>query len=98
MEKRASYEDILGMIVDPESFIGTINDERVRMLLMELDMLSEDFERENVIMYLASNFSSNKHLSFTVLRGMKDDDIKELMASTRVLIVDDIQSRKKNRK
>ena len=71
------------LIVDPEKFVPDLTEQRVRMLLLELEMLFEEYERENVIMYLASNYSVNKHLSFTAMRGMYDDDIKVLMEETR---------------
>ena len=47
--------DIKTLIVDPETFIQELSDEKVRLLLMELEMLMEEYERENTIMYLASN-------------------------------------------
>ena len=75
--------DIKDLIVDPEKFVPDLTEQRVRMLLVELEMLFEEYERENVIMYLASNYSVNKHLSFTAMRGMYDDDIKQLMEETR---------------
>ena len=78
--------DIKTLIVDPEKFVPDLTEHRVRMLLMELEMLFEEYERENVIMYLASNYSVNKHLSFTAMRGMYDDDIKELMEQTRTYL------------
>ena len=75
--------EIKDLIVDPEKFVPELTESRVRMLLMELEMLFEEYERENVIMYLASNYSVNKHLSFTALRSMHDHEIKEIMEETR---------------
>ena len=75
--------EIRDLIVDPEKFVPELTESRVRMLLMELEMLFEEYERENVIMYLASNYSVNKHLSFTALRSMHDHEIKEIMEETR---------------
>jgi len=95
METKARCENIKDIVVDPESFIDSITEERLRMLIVELDMLREDYERENTIMYLSSNYSSNKHLSFTVLRGMRDDKIFEIMDSTRVILTEELNSRKK---
>jgi hypothetical protein len=96
MEDKARCENIRDLIVDPEKFLPDLNEERVRMLLMELDMLKDDFERERAIMYLASNYSCNKHLSFSVLRGMHDTEIFEIMDDTRGILVAEIESRKKN--
>ena len=75
--------DIRTLIVNPQQFVPELSEQRVRMLLMELEMLFEEYERENVIMYLASNYSVNKHLSFTSLRGMHDHEIKVIMEETR---------------
>lgn len=88
--------NIRTLIVDPETFLPSLTEQKVRMLLVELDMLTEDFDRETAIMYLASNYSNNKHLSFTALRGMHDSDIKEYMVLTRAKIMDELKSRKKN--
>jgi len=96
METKARCKDIKDIVVDPESFIDSIPEERLRMLIIELDMLREDYERENTIMYLSSNYSSNKHLSFTVLRGLCDEKIIEIMESTRVILTEELRSRKKN--
>lgn len=95
MENKARCENIKDIVVNPESFIDALTEERLRMLIVELDMLREDYERENTIMYLASNYSSNKHLSFTVLRGMYDEKIFEIMDSTKVTLMNELKSRKK---
>lgn len=81
MEGRAR-NDIRTLIVDPEKFVPELTEQRVRILLMELQQLIEDYERENCIMYLASNYSANKHLSFSAMRGMFDDQIKQMMLET----------------
>lgn len=80
---RANIKDL---IVDPETFITDISDDKVRQLKMELDVLMLEFERENTIMYLASNYSNNKHLSMTALRAMHDAEIIELMDRTIVTL------------
>ena len=88
--------EIKDLIVDPEKFVPELTESRVRMLLMELEMLFEEYERENVIMYLASNYSVNKHLSFTAMRGMHDHEIKELMEETRTYLKEYLASLKKH--
>ncbi len=85
METKAR-NDIRDLIVDPEKFVPELSESRVRMLLMELEMLFEEYERENVIMYLASNYSVNKHLSFSAMRGMHDHQIQEIMEETRAYL------------
>ena len=88
--------EIKDLIVDPEKFIPELTESRVRMLLMELEMLFEEYDRENVIMYLASNYSVNKHLSFTAMRGMHDHEIQEIMEETRTYLKEYLQSLKKH--
>ena len=88
--------DIRSLIVDPEKFVPDLSEQRVRMLYMELEMLFEEYERENVIMYLASNYSVNKHLSFTVLRSMYDPEIQEIMEETRTYLKNDLKELKNN--
>jgi hypothetical protein len=88
--------EIKDLIVDPEKFVPELTESRVRMLLMELEMLFEEYDRENVIMYLASNYSVNKHLSFTAMRGMHDHEIKELMEETRTYLKEYLASLKKH--
>ena len=88
--------EIKDLIVDPEKFVPELTESRVRMLLMELEMLFEEYERENVIMYLASNYSVNKHLSFTAMRGMHDHEIKEIMEETRTYLKEYLASLKRH--
>lgn len=93
METKAR-NDIRDLIVDPEKFVPELSESRVRMLLMELEMLFEEYERENVIMYLASNYSVNKHLSFSAMRGMHDHQIQEIMEETRAYLKSYLKSLK----
>ena len=85
------------LIVDPEVFITDLSDDKVRLLYMEILLLQEDFERENVIMYLASNYSNNKHLSMTALRSMHDDEIKELLDRATATLKEEMAKRKSQR-
>ena len=89
--------EIKDLIVDPEKFVPELTESRVRMLLMELEMLFEEYERENVIMYLASNYSNNKHLSMTALRSMHDDEIKELLDRATATLKEEMAKRKSQR-
>ena len=95
MEDKAR-NDIRDLIVDPDKFVPELTEQRVRMLYYELEMLFEEYERENVIMYLASNYSVNKHLSFTAMRGMHDHEIKEIMEETRTYLKEYLASLKKH--
>ena len=94
MEEK-SRKEIKSLIVDPENFVPELSEHRVRMLYFELESLFEEYDRENVIMYLASNYSVNKHFSFTALRGMYDDDIKIIMDETRDYLKEYLDSLKR---
>ena len=89
--------DIKLLIVDPETFISDLSDDKVRLLYMEVRMLQEDYERENVIMYLASNYSNNKHLSMTALRSMHDHEIIELLNRAADTLKEEVDKRKGQR-
>lgn len=95
MEHKAR-NDIRSLIVDPDKFVPELTEQRVRMLHMELLMLIGEYERDNAIMYLASNYSTNKHLSFTALRGMHDDEIKAIMQETKDYLDSYLKLLKKN--
>ena len=82
--------DIKTLIVDPETFIQELSDEKVRLLLMELEMLMEEYERENTIMYLACNYSSNKHLGFSARRAMHVHEIREFQGITMKKLLEEI--------
>lgn len=95
MEHKAR-NDIRSLIVDPDKFVPELTEQKVRMLHMEILMLMEKYERDNAIMYLASNYSTNKHLSFTVLRSMYDDEIKTIMQETKNYLDSYLKLLKKN--
>lgn len=95
MELKAR-NDIRSLIVDPDKFVPELTEQKVRMLHMELLMLMREYERDNAIMYLASNYSTNKHLSFIVLRGMHDGEIKTIMQETKDYLDSYLELLKKN--
>jgi len=86
--------DIKEMIIDVEDFISEVNDDKVRMMLVELDLYIQDYDRSNTVTFLSGNCAHNKHLALTALNGMYDDDIKKIMALTREKIVAEIERRK----
>ena len=91
---RANIKDL---IVDPQTFISEIGDDKVRILYMELLMLMEDYERQNVIAYLSSNYSHNKHLSTTALTSMHDEEIIQIMERTKAIVGEEMRRRKEMR-
>ncbi|MBE6525392.1 MAG: hypothetical protein IJF47_03960 [Candidatus Methanomethylophilaceae archaeon] len=94
MENKAENIDLMAMVIDTHKFVADFNEVKIRNLIVELDMLLEDFEREVSIMYLSGNYSSNKHLCTTVLRGKTDDEIKGAMATARAVLVEEAKKRK----
>lgn len=94
MEKATEVKDLLPMVIDTHKFVEDFNEVKIRNLIVELDMLAEEFEREVAIMYLSGNYSSNKHLCTTVLRGKTDDEIKGALATARAVLVEEAKKRK----
>ncbi|MCQ2086148.1 MAG: hypothetical protein MJY54_01825 [archaeon] len=88
-----SKHDIRGFIVDMQVFLPDMIEEKVRQLLVELEMIEENFDREVAIIYLSSNYSSNKHLAMTILRGMCDSDIKKYISTAKLTLQKEIASR-----
>jgi hypothetical protein len=69
--------------------------EKVRMLLIELDMVMEDYTRDIAIIYISANYSSKKHLCATILRGKHDHEIREAVVGVREILVAELAGRKK---
>ena len=92
MEDRAR-SDVTNFIIDMKSFLPDMIEEKVRQLLVELEMIEENFEREIAIIYLSSNYSSNKHLAMTILRGMSDADIKKYITKAKNILQKEITMR-----
>jgi hypothetical protein len=95
MEKKGRCEDLMEFALDPQNILSLMTAEKVRMLLVELDMIMEDYERELAIAYICSNYSSKKHMCTTILKGKHDHEIKEAVANVRVALVNDLEARKK---
>jgi len=96
MERKTKLEDILKFVLDPCEIIPMMPEEKVRMLLSELDMIMENYNRDIAVMYISGNYSSRKHLCSVILRGMHDAAIKEAVAEVRVALVDELKGRKAN--
>jgi hypothetical protein len=95
MENKRRYEDLVEMVLDPQTILPLMPEEKVRTLLSELDMIMEDYSRDIAIIYIASNYSSKKHLCSTILRGKHDHEIKEAVAKVREVLVEDLKERRK---
>ena len=81
-------------IIDVETFIEGVGDDKLRIMLMELDLYSQDYERSVAIAYLSGNCAHNKHLANIVLNGMYDDEVKEMMEMARGKLNSEIERRK----
>lgn len=90
-----SETDYMAMVLNPQVFLPDQSTERILRLLVELEMLIEDFDREVTIMYLAGNYSTNKHLCVSILRGKHDHEIQAAMLRLKDVLKAEIKSRKK---
>ena len=95
MENKSRCDDLVELVLDPQTILPEMPTEKVRMLLIELDMIMEDYKRELAIIYISSNYSSKKHLCSTILRGKRDDEIAEAVAGVREVLVKEIEKRSK---
>jgi len=94
MGSRINENDILDFVLDPRSIVTEMPTEKVRMLLVELDMIMEDYVRDLAIAYLSSNYSSKKHLCTTVLKGKHDHEIKAAASVVKAFLITEIANRK----
>ena len=94
MEKKSKCDDLIGFVMDPQNILPEMSAEKVKILLMELDMIMDDYERDIAIMYLSSNYSSKKHLCSTILNGKHDHEIKDTAQTVRNILVREINLRK----
>jgi len=95
MEKKCKCDDLIGMVMDPQNILSVMPTEKVNLLLVELDMIMNDYNRELAIVYLCSNYSSKKHLCSTILKGKHDHEIKDAAKTVRDVLVKEIDDRKK---
>ncbi|MCL2712826.1 MAG: hypothetical protein FWD37_06100 [Methanomassiliicoccaceae archaeon] len=95
MENKSRCDDLMELVLDPQVIFPDMSTEKLRMLLIELDMIMEDYSRDLAIMYISGNYSSKKHLCSTVLKGKHDHEIKDAAAKVREVIVNELNTRKK---
>ena len=96
MEQYGRSEDLTTLVVNPGSFLPNLPLDKVRLLLLELQSMREDYTRDVVIGYIASNYSSNKHLCTTVLNGKHDREIRDIMDIIEDMINEELEARKTN--
>jgi len=93
MENKCRSDDLMEFL-DPQTIIPDMPAEKVKMLLIELDMIMEDYKRDLAIVYLSSNYSSHKHLCSIILKGKHDDDVKEAANDVKKILVDELDRRR----
>lgn len=96
MAQYGRSDDLIGLVVNPGSFLPNLPLDKVRLLLLELQSMRSDYNRDVVIGYVASNYSSNKHLCTTVLNGKHDREIFDIMDIIEEMINDELEARKNN--
>ena len=94
MENKSKCDDLMELVLDPQTILPEMPTDKIRILLMELDLIMEDYTRDIAIIYISSNYSSRKHLCSTVLRGKHDHEIKDAVKVVRVALVNELNSRK----
>lgn len=95
MENKCRCDDLMELVLDPQRILPDMPTEKVRMLLVELNMIMEDYTRDLAIAYLSSNYSSKKHLCSTVLRAKHDHEIKHATEEVREILKEELERRKK---
>ena len=93
-ENLSRCDDLIAKFIDTKAIIPELPLSKLRTLLMELDVLIDEFEREMSIMYISGNYTSSSHLCTMVLRGKNDDEIKDIMSMIRKELLQEIESRK----
>lgn len=97
MEEQKTKSKYVEMVINPQEFLPNLSTDLVHRLSADLNTVRDDFEREIAIVYIAGNYSTNKHLCGTVLRGKTNDEIFEIMDDIRVKIDAELESRKKRK-
>lgn len=93
--QKPEKKDYAAMVLNLKELLPTQSVERMMRLLVELEMMIDDYDRYITIEYLAGNYSYNKHLTAIILRGLGDTEIMDAMVRMRGEIKAEIDSRKK---
>jgi len=94
MENKCRCDDLVELVMDTQNVIADMPTEKVRMLLIELDMIMDDYSRDLTIAYFCSNYSSKKHLCTTVLKGKHDHEIRATADDVKVILKNELAKRK----
>ena len=95
MENQSRCDDLIELVLDTQNIISEMPTEKVRMLLIELDMIMEEYTRDIAIIYISGNYSSKKHLCGVILRGKHDHEIRDAVKGIREILVKELAGRKR---
>jgi len=95
MENQSRCDDLFELVLDTQNLVSEMPTEKVRLLLMELDMIMEEYARDIAIVYISGNYSSKKHLCGVILRGKHDHEIKTAVKGVREILVKELAARKR---
>ena len=94
MENKTRCDDLMGHVIDPQNLIREMPAEKVRLLLVDLDAVMDDYSREIAIVYICSNYSSKKHLCSTILKGKHDHEIRDAVTGIRKILTEELERRR----
>lgn len=79
MENKPRTDDLDSLISQPEKFLAGLPREKLMLFKVEIIDLKENYNRGTAISFVNGNFTSNKHLSLTLLNGMTDEKVKSVL-------------------
>jgi len=92
MEKK-DYKKALEDVID-HSIVADLPTDKVWVLLGQMKELTENYERNFIIIHLATNHSTKKHLCQVVLSGRRDHEIKKIMADITSSLEAELEKRR----
>lgn len=96
MEERG-YEETLKKIVNPETMVADMPNDKIWLLIGQAEDIASDYEREVAISYLSCNHSEIKHLCTTYLRGKTDEFIIEKLKYVKEAMNKEMERRRRER-
>jgi len=91
---KCKCDDLIGFVMDPQNILSEMPTEKVHMLLADLEMIMDDYNRDLAIIYLSSNYSSKKHLCSTILKGKHDHEIKDVAKTVKDVLLKELDARR----
>lgn len=94
MENKPRTENLDSLISQPDKFLPGLQKEKLMLYKVEIIDLKENYVRGTAISFVNGNFTSNKHLSLTLLNGMTDDKIKSVLDDLYGKIDEELKKRR----